>query len=71
MIISLYYFTDCLFNLAILVLFCVPNGPDIVGIAGTFAASTAFSGIIYFCIDFIFYYNFGSECVIWRGIGYL
>ena len=43
---------------------CVPNGLDVVTIAAnTFAAGTAFSGILYFVVDFIFYCNFGSECV--------
>ena len=37
-----------LLNLTILVLLCVSNGPNIITIANTFTASTAFSGIIYF-----------------------
>ena len=71
MIISLYHFTDCLLNLAILVLLCVPDGPDVVTVAAsTLAVGTAFGGIVYF-IDFVFYCNCGSECVMWQGIGYL
>ena len=47
-----------------LVLPYVPNGPDIITVAtGTLAASTAFSGILYFIINFIFYRNCSSECV--------
>ena len=35
-------------------LLCVPNGPDIVTVAtNMFAASTAFSGILYFIVDFV------------------
>ena len=72
MIIFLYYSTDCLLNLAILVLLCVPDGPNIVTVAaGVFAAGTALSGILYFVIDFVFYRNLSSECVTRRGIGYL
>ena len=42
----------------------VPNGPNIVTVAaGIFTASTAFSGILYFIIDFVFYRNYSSECV--------
>ena len=38
----------CLLNLAILVLPCIPNSPNIITVASIFAASTAFSGIVYF-----------------------
>ena len=66
MIISLYYFTDCLLNLAILVSPCVPDGFNVITVAaGALAAGTAFGGIIYFIVDFIFYRNCGSECVMW------
>ena len=44
---SLYYFTNYLLVLAILVLFCIPNGPKVVIFAGTIAVgTTAFSGIL-------------------------
>ena len=44
---SLYYFTDYLLVLAILVLFCVPDGPKVVIFISTVAAGTpAFSGIL-------------------------
>ena len=60
----LYHFTDCSLNLAILVSLYVPDGPNIITItASVFAANTAFSGIIYFVINFIFYHNLSSECV--------
>ena len=43
----LYYFTDCLLVLAMLVLLCVPDGPKVVISAGTVAADTAaFSSIL-------------------------
>ena len=41
-------FTNILYNLAILVLPCVPNSADIVTVANMFATGVAFSGIIYF-----------------------
>ena len=42
----------------------MPNGPDIITVAASiFAAGTAFSGILYFIVDFIFYRNLSSECV--------
>ena len=42
----------------------MPNGPDIVTIAASvLTASTAFGGIIYFIINFIFYYNRGSKYI--------
>ena len=42
----------------------MPDGPNVITIAAsTLTASTAFSGIVYFIIDFVFYYNLGSECV--------
>ena len=60
----MYHFTDCLLNLAILVLLCVPDGPDIVTVAANmFTAGTALSGIMYFVVDFVFYHNLNSECV--------
>ena len=44
---SLYYSTNCLLVLAILVLPCVPDGPKVVIAAGTIAAGTAaFSSIL-------------------------
>ena len=44
---SLYYFTDYLLVLAILVLLYMPNGPKVVIFTGTVAAgTTAFSGIL-------------------------
>ena len=54
MIIFLYYSTNCLFNLAILVLFYMSDGPDIVTITSIFAAGTAFGGIIYFYYRLLF-----------------
>ena len=43
----------------------MPDSPDIITItAGVLAAGTTFGGIIYFIIDFVFYCNLGSECVI-------
>ena len=72
MIISLYHSTDCLLNLAILVLPYMPNGPNIITVAASIlTTSTAFGGIIYFIINFVFYYNRGSECVTQQGTGYL
>ena len=41
MIISLYHSTDYLLVLAILVLPCVPDGPEVVITAGTVTAGTA------------------------------
>ena len=38
----------CLLNLAILVLLYMPNSSNIMTIAGTFTAGTAFNSIIYF-----------------------
>ena len=38
---SLYYSTNCLLVLAILVLLYVPNGPKVIIIANTVAAGTA------------------------------
>ena len=47
MIISLYYSTNCLLVLAMLVLPYMPNGPEVVITAGTVAAGTAaFSNIL-------------------------
>ena len=47
-----------------LVLPYVPDGPNVVTVtASVFAVSTAFSGIIYFIINFVFYRNRSSECV--------
>ena len=44
---SLYYFTNYLLVLAILVLPCVPNGPEVVVFASTIAAgTTTFSGML-------------------------
>ena len=44
---SLYYFTNYLLVLVILVLPCVPNGPEVVITAGSVTASTtAFSSIL-------------------------
>ena len=64
MIISLYHSIDCLLDLAILVLPCVPDSPNIVTVAtSVLAAGTAFSGIVYFIVDFIFYRNRNSKCV--------
>ena len=43
----LYYSTNYLLVLAMLVLPCVPNGPEVVVFAGTIAAGTAaFGGIL-------------------------
>ena len=43
----LYYSTDCLLVLAILVLSCTPNGPEVIITASTVAAgTTAFSSIL-------------------------
>ena len=44
---SLYHSTDYLLVLAILVLPCVPNGPEVVVFTGTVAAGTAaFGGML-------------------------
>ena len=44
---SLYYSTNCLLVLAMLVLPCVPNSPEVVISAGTVTTgTTAFSGIL-------------------------
>ena len=44
---SLYYFTNYLLVLAMLVLFCVPNGPKVIITANTITAGTAaFSSIL-------------------------
>ena len=42
----LYYSTNCLLVLAILVLLYMPNSPKVVIAANTIAVSTAFSGIL-------------------------
>ena len=41
---SLYYSTNYLLVLAMLVLFCVPDSPEVVVAAGTVAAGTAAFG---------------------------
>ena len=41
---SLYYSTNCLLVLAILVLLCVPNSPEVVITANTIAAGTTAFG---------------------------
>ena len=57
------YFTNCLLLLAILILPYVFDSPKVVTVAAsTWAASTAFSGILLLSL-FHFYCNFGSECV--------
>ena len=44
---SLYYSTNYLLVLAMLVLSCVPDGPEVVVFAGTVAVgTTAFSGML-------------------------
>ena len=36
-------------------LLCVPDGPNVITVAaGIFAVGTAFSGILYFVVDFVF-----------------
>ena len=43
----LYYFTNCLLVLAILILFCTPNSPKVVITANTITVGTAaFSSIL-------------------------
>ena len=46
-IISLYYFTDLLLVLAILILLYMPDGLKVIISASIFATSTALNGIIY------------------------
>ena len=42
----------------------MPDGPNVVTVAASMlAANTAFGGIIYFIINFVFYRNCGSKCV--------
>ena len=42
----------------------MPDGPDVITIAANIlTASTAFGGIIYFIIDFVFYCNLSSEYI--------
>ena len=44
---SLYHSTNCLLVLAMLVLLCVPNGPEVVVAASTITAgTTAFNSIL-------------------------
>ena len=44
---SLYYFTNYLLVLAILVLLCIPNSPEVIIAINTIAAGTAaFSSIL-------------------------
>ena len=44
---SLYYFTNCLLVLAILVLSYTPNSPEVIIAAGTITTGTAaFSGML-------------------------
>ena len=44
----------------------MPNSPNVVTVAtSTLAASTAFGGILYYIVDFVFYCNCGSECIMW------
>ena len=38
---SLYHFINCLLVLAILVLFCVPNGPKVIIFTGIITVGTA------------------------------
>ena len=62
--ISLYYSTDCLLLLAILILPCVFDGPEVITVAaGTWAAGTAFSSILSLSL-FHFYRNLSSEYVM-------
>ena len=46
MIISLYYFTNYLLILAMLMLLYMPNSPKVVVTAGTIAIGTAFNNIL-------------------------
>ena len=46
MIIFLYYSTNCLLVLAILVLFYMPDGPEVIITANTAAIGVVFSGIL-------------------------
>ena len=60
----MYYFIDYLLLLAMLILPCVFDGPEVVAVAASaWAAGTAFSGILSLSL-FHFYRNCGSECVI-------
>ena len=42
----LYYFTNCLLVLVILVLLYMPNSPEVIVTAGTIVVGTTFSGIL-------------------------
>ena len=42
----LYYFTNYLLVLAMLVLSCVPDSPEVVVTAGTIAVGAAFGGML-------------------------
>ena len=64
---SLYYFTNCLLVLAILVLPYMPDGPKVVITAGTVAAGTAFGGIL-LTRYFSNCRNRGSNYVTWCSI---
>ena len=64
---SLYHFTDCLLVLAILVLLCIPDGPEVVVAAGTVAAGTAAFGSILLTRCFLNCRNRSSNCVTGRG----
>ena len=60
---SLYYSTNCLLVLAILVLPCMPNSPKVViTAAGTIAAGTVFGGML-LTQYFSNCRNRGSDCV--------
>ena len=43
---SLYYSTNCLLVLVILVLPYMPDSPEVIIAAGTITANTAFSGML-------------------------
>ena len=61
---SLYYFTNYLLVLAILVLPYVPNSPKVIIIAGTVTTgTTAFSNML-LTRCFSNYRNCGSNCVM-------
>ena len=47
-----------------LVLLYIPNGPKNITIASIFTTNTALGGIIYFYINFLFYYNCNSKYII-------
>ena len=59
---SLYYFTNYLLVLAILVLLYIPNSPKVIITASTITTSIAFGGILSLSL-YYFYCNLSSKYI--------